>query len=29
MKKVVKGKYVGGVVCLPEDFKFDENADVT
>lgn len=28
MKKVVKGKYVGGVVCLPEVFKFDENADV-
>lgn len=28
MKKVVKGKYVGGVVRLPEDFKFEENADV-
>lgn len=23
-----KGKYVGGVICLPEDFKLDENADV-
>lgn len=28
MKKVVKGKYVGGVVFLPEGFKLDENADV-
>lgn len=28
MKKVVKGKYVGGVVCLPESFKLDENTDV-
>lgn len=28
MKKVVKARYVGGVVCLPEDFNLDENADV-
>lgn len=28
MKKVVKGKYVAGVVRVPEDFKLDENADV-
>ncbi|MBE0427830.1 MAG: DUF104 domain-containing protein [Nitrospirae bacterium] len=28
MKKIIKGKYVGGVIRLPEDFKMGENADV-
>jgi hypothetical protein len=28
MKTVVKGKYVDGVIRLPEGFKLDENADV-
>jgi len=28
MKRIVKGKYIGGTVRLPEDFKFEENADV-
>jgi hypothetical protein len=28
MKTVVKGKYVGGVIRLPEGFKLDEDADV-
>ncbi len=28
MKKLVKGKYIGGVIHLPNDFVTKENADV-
>lgn len=28
MKKVVKGKYMNGAVCLPEGFRVNKDADV-